>query len=511
MLPLPSLERVDLSESSDFLLALIDSPLQWRERMVQEFAFEAGAHVHVATAYQVDFPPALIAEFANPAIHQRANVLLPLATRPKGLLLHLDVTGPGGAPAHVLPRSSIAALEAEYLSRLIATSPVRDGVRQGFPDSLLEAICVFTPGYYESLVAGRSIEQALLRYLAEGLPASVRLTENRIRNWRAATAHARDLLAWYGGWLPPAVSSAEELLLAIPRMEPRPTSAEEIEDILTRYNDAVLEAAGAGDEVLLTTLAEYGRRFEFIVEVEVPLLEPSTIKIDEDRALGRRADGWVTQEFVLSDARSAHLEARILDPHVELAEFEVHDLRGNTVALGPLEAVRLTDEALALYSSETERPDHARLRLRLRPRRHLRWTSVALMTLNVLAAIAAIAMPRDGILMERLAVLAVPTTLATTFVLVREETALASWLQRRARTGLGFTTALLWTVVLTLVVAFHPPGGADSARAVGSVDAVQRLTRDSPTRLGGGKETDGAQRGTRKRTSRLGQGTLPSP
>jgi hypothetical protein len=505
-------ERVDLSENSDFLLSLIDRPLQWRERLVEELAFEAGAHVRVASAYQVDIPPNLIREFADTETHQRANVLLPLTTRAKELLLHLDVTGLNGAPAHVLSRASIAALETEYLVRLIETSPACDQVRAGLPENLLEAICVFTPGYYESLLDDEgSLEQSLLRYLTEGLPASVQLDEACVRRWRASTARATDLLAWYGDWLPPGISSAEEVLLAIPDMEPCPGSTEQIDVLLTQYDEAVMAAAAAGDDVLLTALTEYGRRFEFIVEVEIPLLEPSTIKLNEDRALGRSTGGWVMQEFRLSDARSAHLEARILDPNVEIDNFEVHDLHDNVVALGPLESVRRTDEALALYSSEPDRPDYARLRLRLRPRRHLRWTSIALMVLNLLAAVAAIAMPRDGISMERLSLLALPTTLATTFVLVREETALASWLQRHMRVGLGLTTAALWAVVLSFVVMFHPPKGEDSSRAARPTGAVPGTARDTGTRLGPRKEINGAQRSTRRRTSRRDQGSDSGP
>ncbi|HEV7773577.1 MAG TPA: hypothetical protein VGO48_09865 [Conexibacter sp.] len=78
-----------------------------------------------------------------------------------------------------------------------------------------------------------------------------------------------------------------------------------------------------------------------------------------------------------------------------------------------------------------------------------------LMLLNLGAVAVAIGMPHDA-LVERLALLTIPTTLAATFVLVREQTALASRLLGRARVALGATTVLLWLVVLVLLLTFHP-------------------------------------------------------
>lgn len=296
---------VDLSENSDFLLTLIDRPLQWRERLVEEFTFHGAAHVRVASSYQIDFPPELIRAYVDVGRHRKANALLPLTTREKQPLLNLDIVGPGGAPAHLLSRASIAELEAEYLRRLIETSPARSAIKRGLPDPLLEAICVFTPDYFNSLVAdeGHDRERALTRYLASGLGGRLPVTVEQVRAWREQTREATDILRAQGGWLPSGTSSAEEPLLAIPRLDPLPASEVEIEHLLGRFRDAVLAAARNRDDVLLRAMAEYGRRYELIVEVEVPLLEAvhgedpggSLARVgvssmgDADGPLGRRA------------------------------------------------------------------------------------------------------------------------------------------------------------------------------------------------------------------------------
>lgn len=450
--------RADLSEDSDFFLALVDRPLQWRERLVEEFALEAAAHVRVTSSYQIDFPPDLVRAYVDTDRFRTANILLPVTTREKCPLLNLDISGPGGAPARLLSRASIAALEAQYLLRLIVTSPARGHLTRGLPDRLLEAVCVFTPDYFESLLceAEGDEEIALLRYLRSGLGDRIALSIEHVRSWRERTRQAAAVLAEHGNWFPDGTSSAEEPLLAIPRLDPLPVNACEIDLLLQRFNAAVLAAARTGDDVLLRTLAEYGRRYEFAVEVEVPLLEPFGITVMEDRPAGWRSGNWLMQDVRLGDGRSVHLEARTLDPNVVIEKFRVEDLTGRRVALGPLESVRHTDETLALYSSEPERADFARIWLLLRPRQHLRWTSTALMGLNLLALGVAVAMAHDSVLVERLSLLTVPTTLAATFVLVREQTALASRLQRWRRIGLGVTTALLWVAVLVLLLTFHP-------------------------------------------------------
>lgn len=490
--------RADLSENSDLLLALIDSPLQWRSRLVEELAFQTGAHVRVTSSYQIDFPPDLVREHVDTSVFASANVLIPLTTREKRPLLNLDIAGPAGAPVHLLSRASIAGLETQYLTRLIETSPASEALKSGMSGGLLEAICVFTPDYFNSLLDVDDDEAAaLLRYLRSGLGEAAGVTADAVAEWREATREVASVLAPYAAWLPAGASSAEEVLLAMPRVDPLPRTRDEVTKIVQGFRAAVVAAAEVCDEVLLRALAEYGRRYELIVEVEVPLLEPSTIKVGEDRPLGERSGGWVRQPFRLGDAQSAHLEARVLDPNVVIDKFAVHGLDKHPVALGPLESARQTDETLALYSSEVDRPDYAYVSLLLRPRRHLRLTAGALMTLNIIAASVALAMPHDSLLIERLSLLTVPTTLATAFALIREQTSLAAHLQRTSRIGLATTTAVLWVVVLVLVMTFHPKPAKDFSQSPGHARPKAPVSAGDRAMLEHRKESSGTQRSTR--------------
>lgn len=509
--PLEFGTRVDLSEDSSFLLTLIDRPTAWRERLVEELSFEGAAHVSVASSYQINFPPAIVDGYVDVRRHRSANVLLPLTTREKRPLLKLAISGPSGAPAQLLSRASTAALEARYLSKLVGTSRADEVVlRAGLAEPLLEAICLFSPDFFNSILDDErdDLSRALARYLEIGLGSTIAVDPAMVVRWREMTAPAARVLRERARWMPDGLSSAEELLLTLPHLNPAPANSEEVEEIVVGFNAAVLALEAAGDRVLLNALAEYGRRYELIVEVEVPILEPFTMKISEDRVLGGPRNGWVAQTFRLGDARSAHLEARTVDPSVVIDDFRLSEVDGQAIAsFGPIESVRHTDETLALYSSEPERPDFVTVGMRLRTRRHLRLISSTLATLNGLTIGTCLLMPHDDLLVERLALLTVPTTLAATVVLVREQTALATRLQASARARLGGSTVMLWLIVVAMLVTFHPKGRPQSGTTGG---AIPRRGQDSAeARLVEGGKANGTQRTTRQRPHRRRERSQP--
>jgi hypothetical protein len=442
--------RVDLSEDSRFLTELLDSPLQWRERLVEELVFGGSAHVRATSSYQVSFPPELLHRHIDASRSQTANILLPVALRAKRPLLNLDITGPSGAPAHLLSRASIASLQAEYLQRLAETSPTGPKLATSLPAGLLEAVCVFTPDLYRSFARRRDQVDGLTDYLRSGLGVGVPLEPDDVERWRRTTARARDVLTRRLDLPPSTESSAEEV-------DPVPQTVKEVDALVAAFARVVDLADRADDQVFLGVLAEYGRRWEMIVEVEVPLWEPSTIKVAEDRPLNPNWRRWSVQQFAFADAKSTHLECRVSDPNVAIGGFQVRDAAGKRIGLGPLESVRRTDESFALYSSEPERPDMAEVRLRLRLARHHTFTSVALILLNAGAIAVALLGPTESdTFVDRLAVLSVPTTLAAAFVLAREQSALALRLQVLPRILLGMTTAALWIVVLLQIATVRP-------------------------------------------------------
>jgi hypothetical protein len=442
----------DLTNSSAFTLALLDDTWRWRQRVVEELELGSGDHVRVRSNFQLEFPPDLVRPFSGPRARW-IKVLLPLVTRPKRPLLNFDVEPPQGrGQAHLIRRASIAAIAGEYLGRLVASSPVAREVAPGLPAKLLEAICVTTPtifAEYEANAPTRDL--GLAAYLTDGLGLVV--SADDAARWSANQRKVGEVLAAALAEPPDPYSSSEHVLLALPRLEPRPTSVAQIDAVVGAYRDAVLAAERADDYSLLAVLAEYGRRYELILELEAPLDQPFTVRVSEQRPLELRRGGWTTRRFGLRDASGWHFEARTTDHTIEIADFRVHDLAGNPVGIPPLEGARYTKEFLALSSSDPERPATVAIGLRLRPTRDVRYTSFFVAALVWSAAVAALLLPADeNAFVDALNLLTVPTTFAVALVLLRDESSLAARLQRPWRIGLGVAITVLWIDLLIRLV-----------------------------------------------------------
>lgn len=267
---------------------------------------------------------------------QTANVLVPIATRDKRMLLHFGVTGADGRAAHRIARKSSAAIQGEYLRRLALTSPAGD------------------------------------------------------------------------------------------------------------------------DRLFLRALGDYGRRYEVVVETHLPIRAPVTLRLTEDRALRLTGRGWTEQHVVFGDARSTHIEARTTDHTVQISRFEVEDLSGARAAPAWFEGVHWTSEALQLYSSEPGRPYYVTVRLRFASDRYIVVTGLLLATITRASAVVAALVERQVIAV--LALLTVPTTLAATLALIRDQTALASRVLAPLRTLIEVAIGALWVVVLVRTVAIAVSG-----------------------------------------------------
>jgi hypothetical protein len=502
-------ERIDLSEDSRFFLELLDSTHVWRERLVRELRFGNRNHVRAISSYQIDFPPALLEKHGQASEARTANILIPLTTRPKGPLLNFSLSGPGGSPATLTSRASIAALQAEYLGALAESSAVSGILCSRIDSQLFESICVFTPGFFNDSFfrdGNGDIAVALAEYLTSGLDLPVGVED--VRRWRRKTAQAGAILAERLREPPDPLSSSEEVLLALPHNPRLPASIDEIGSLVDGYHEAILAADEAADEQFLVALAEYGRRYEVVIEVEVPLLEPSRVKIEEDlplRVKHRGLRSWVGQEFPLGDARSTHLEARSDDPNVEAIDYQIQDLHGRD-ASGWLESIRLTREALSLYGSEPGRPYFAVLWLRLGVARSLRIGAWLLLVANLVAIVAVPFIGFSGSVGDRLAVLAIPTTIAATFALVREQTALAARLQWIPRMLLAATTVALWLEVVIGLIAFDDSSTRTSvSRPEHAAEWSYKTTAPSTMHNGEGVE-GGEERSKRKRPDRRSEG-----
>ena len=437
---------VDLTATSDFTLALLDDTLAWRHRLTKELEFGAGDHLRVTSRYQVQFPSSLMGRFVPDDRVEIAKVLVPLTTRNKKMLLNFAVTGHDDEPAHRIARKSSAAIQGEYLRRLALTSAAGEGFRAAMRSRLLEAICVFMPDVVRNLaVPYPAWTQRLAAYLRSGLGFDV--PEAAVRRWWEPARAAGTVLAEALGEPPDAYSSSEMVLLALPRMDPLPRTLDEIDDLVTGYHAGVMAARACGDTSFLMALADYGRRYELIVETRLPVREPATLTLAEDRELRLSAGGWTEQQVAFGDARSTHVEARTTDHTVEIDGFEVHDVSGRPVPSAWFEGVYWTSEALQLYSSEPGRPYYVKVRLRFRSDRNIVLTGLALAVITLLSTVLAAVAQRD--VTAVLALVTVPTTLAATLALIREQTALAGRVLVPLRVLIEVSIGALWAVVLT--------------------------------------------------------------
>lgn len=295
------------------------------------------------------------------------------------------------------------------------------------------------------------LEHALAEYLADGVRFPVSRAD--ILRWIGPSREAGDILRKALDEPPERYSSAELVLLALPRMDPLPRSVHEIDRIVGGFWDAIRLTHEAGDDELLSALAEYGRRWEVIVETEVPIDEPTTIRLIEDRPLGLDQSGWIEQVVSLGDTQSASVQVRVIDNTVGVRDFDVQDLDRRAIGIPLLEAARKTSEGFSLYSAVPDRPYYIRIRVRLRALPYVRWTGWLVAAIAGLATLVALVVPDGNNLADNLALLAVPTTFAVALILVREQTALAVRLQMRARTITLIVTGLLWLVVFTRLIA----------------------------------------------------------
>lgn len=433
----------DLTTTSQFTFTLLDDTWAWRQRLVEELIVGSTWHAAVSSAYQVELPQELLPSEVDSGA-RAVRVLLPLTTRPKRPLLGFHIRTSSGFSGNLLLRLSIAAIQAEYLARLRDAHGGEDDLADGLPNALLEAISLFTPDVYREFDPdGQWATESAAAYLSAALDFPI--SRDEVAPLCECQGRAGSQLAAALQEPEDPFSSSERVLLAMARMDPLPTSMTQVSALVHAYVEAVDRAAQWSDNGMLVALAEYGRRWEVLIETIVPLREPATITLIEDRPLNLRRR--TTRQLVsLGDARSAHAQFRITDPAVELGGFSVADVFGNPIGVPYLEAVRQTPEALALYSADPERPYYVEVEIELRPSLEVRLVSWSLEILVVMAII--IAASFDGRELHTvLGLVAVPTTFAVALLLVREETSLAARLQRTPRLGLLATVGVLWLVV----------------------------------------------------------------
>jgi hypothetical protein len=443
---------LDLTENAAFFRVLLSDTLAWRQRLVEHFTFGSAEHVRVSSSYQCEFPPELLRPFLR--CHdarfpvEAVSALVPITTRPKQAMLGFDCSAPEDQFAPVSRRSDAAALQAGYVRELIATSPAAEVLDGPLSEDLIEAIGAFTPGRYKRIWDDeKDRRRSIAKYVEQGL--KVRLCDASLGASLTECDSAAEVLTRVLDERPAPMSSSECVLLALPNMRNPPTSDETIAALVRRYARAIRLADAAGDTAVLQAIADYGRRWELIVEVTVPVGRPWRIRVEEDRPLDW-VEGKPRQVLALGDAQSVHFEVGVTDPTVSLKEgsYRLVDHHDQDVPRWLVEDVRDTKETLSLYTSEPRRePYYATLEFAFTRPSYVQLTAVSLTVLLFVAAALAFFVD-DGALVEKLAVLTVPTTFAAALLFLREQTPLGARLDTGRRRLLGVATVGLWTVAI---------------------------------------------------------------
>lgn len=437
----------DLTHQPGVTYALLDDTWRWRRRLVETFEFRSTHHVRVRSSYQLELDAELVRPYAA-STTATIRLLLPVTTRPKRPLVGFDIEAQGTS-AYLPLRRTLAGLQSGYLAHLLLASPVRDDILDRLPPALLHAICAFTPGVYDEYRRGfarLSRHLHLARYLRSGLAVAV--SRRQVAAWERRLEPASKALVRSLNEPPDSRSSSEHVLLALPLLDTAPSSVTEIDRIVRGFAEAVQLAVAHEEHAFLVALAEYGRRWEMIVDAVVPVGLPTLVKVHEDRPLHLRIGGHCTYRLWVGDAASHHAVARVLDPAVMFADRVEGRDPFRRLGLGLWEGRRLTDDAVALYTSDESREDFVDITVRLCPTWAVRAPILATQALAVLAIGAALLVRPGEDRVGALALLVVPTSFIVALLLVREQTSLAARLQRWSRLRLLGAMSVLWVIAI---------------------------------------------------------------
>jgi len=492
----PVLDLTDVHEVTTALLVPPPELRGARRRVVDQFTLLSANRARLARSINWGPLDGLLGTVVPPTrridtrgrLPAEVSVLLPVSTLPKRALVAFNLAGPGGSDAHLVPYSTSVVIQGYVIAMLadeIGLPPPADAQR------MVDAVSRFRPGRlsgnWPRLVPrrrhpldGRPLRPLSLDALGEYLAgeADLDVPAPTLRSWAARAEPAqRALLAALDEPFDP-LSSADTLLLAAGELRRDPDLADEptVDDIdryLTAFTDWVgdLVAAGPAAEPVLSTIAEYGRRWEALAQVTLDPYRPSLIKMAEERRglLVRRpparqhASPWrrlaeslaLTNPVALVDldpgVGSYHVSIGTDDSSIELSHPLVLDLHNRPVERTYVEDLQDNREVYAYYTTDVRRPSRARLAVGLSVSPDVSRVAVAigaLMTLAVVLAALPVVLEPDAV-----AVIAVPSSFAATILLTRERSSLGAWVLGPAK-----------TVLLALLVALAVLSGL---RAIG--------------------------------------------
>ncbi|WP_131747899.1 hypothetical protein [Frankia sp. Cppng1_Ct_nod] len=458
---------LDLTDVDKITTMLLAPPAQYeglRRRVVDQFTLVSANRCLLQRSVNWGPLDPLLTAVARPLhllvntggrLPDEVSVLLPVSTMPKRALVAFNLLGPGGSDAHLMPYPASVVTQGNLVARLAA------GI--GHPPSeasrfVIDAISRFRPGRLSGnhpALVPQGTDSLDVRALREYLnkEADLALSEATVRSWTGIVAEAQVILGRALAEPFDPLSSSDNLLLAVGelRRDPRvPDDLDEagIEAYLREFVAWIDELRAGGDPAVpvLSTVAEYGRRWEALAAVTLDPYRPALIKMREERRTLvdrwsplRGADrsmwssslwSWLVNPVALVDLDpggpgSYHVSVGTDDTSIEIRNPIVIDLFNRPVERTFVEDVQRNREVYAYYTTDARRPARAKLLVGLSVSRDVSRMNLAIGVLMVLTVgLSALPFQLDT---NAVAVVAIPSSFAATVLLTRERSSLAAW------------------------------------------------------------------------------------
>jgi len=503
----PILDLTDVDEVTTTLLAPPSEFFGVRRRVVDQFTLLSANRAKLARSVNWGPLDGLLTTVVpgtgrvdtRGQLPAEVSVLLPISTMPKRALVAFDLSGPGDSSVHLMPYSTSVAIQGNVVALLAAsigvpaTAPVR---------RVVDAISRFRPGklsgnYPRLAPTGRALRPwrrasplpaaSLRGYL--GRAADLWVPEPTVSRWSGLVAPAQQALGAALDEPFDPLCSAGTLLLATGELwrdpdVPASPTVDDIEGYLAAFVAWVadLEAAGPDGQPVLSTVAEYGRRWEALAAVTLDPYRPSLIKMTEERRAilmrrppppSRETRGWwwkgPTRALALTNPAaivdldpggpgSYHVSIGTDDSSIEISHPTVLDLYDRPVERIYVEDVQDNREVYAYYTTDVRRPSRARLAVGLSISPDVSRVTVTILVLMAMAV--GLAATPVTLAPDAIAVITIPSSFAATILLTRERSSLAAWVLGPAKTTLLALLATLAILSGLRATGWHGPPDA---------------------------------------------------
>ncbi|SNQ49086.1 conserved hypothetical protein [Frankia canadensis] len=512
---------LDLTDVDEVTMTLLAPPAPYqglRRRVVDQFTIVSANRCRLARSVNWGPLDAILNEIVPVTGTGRVDtagrlppevlVLLPVSTLSKRALVAFDLTGPGGSDAHLMPYGTSVAVQGNLIAGLADPlgAPLDETARR-----VVDAISRFRPGRlsgnYPRLAAtrGRPLRLGAIRTYLER-EADLAVTEERLRRWRGLVGDAERALAAALGEPFDPLSSAETLLLAVGELWRDPDVSDgldptAIEGYLTAFTSWIDALVGVGPDAVpvLSTVAEYGRRWEALAAVTVDPYRPFLIKSSEElrtilvrsvfarSTFGGSVPLWrqLLHPAAVIDVDSGgtashHVSIGTDDTSIELDTPVMVDQFGDPVRRTYIEDIQRNREVYAFYTTDARRPARSRLIVGLSVSADVSRVTGAISVLMALT-VGLTALP-VSLAPDAVAVITLPSSFAATLLLTRERSSLAAWVLGPVKTVLLALLVALAVLAGLRAAGWHAPPDSAPASTVGRGCAVVPV----PDRSGGG-------------------------